>query len=106
MYGKLLPDRLKTLREGRGTTKRGLAAAAKVSATTAGNAERGLPVRSKTARKVAAALGVDPPQRRSARQPKEYQPSQGPSGSRPFLGPLHLTLHLSFTRCRCGAGAR
>jgi DNA-binding XRE family transcriptional regulator len=44
-------------------TKRDLAAAAGVSPQTAGNAERGEPVRSKTARKVAWALGVNPPQR-------------------------------------------
>jgi hypothetical protein len=43
-------------------TKRDLAAAAGVS-TTARNAERGAPVGSKTARKVARALDVDPPQR-------------------------------------------
>jgi transcriptional regulator with XRE-family HTH domain len=57
----LFPERMKTLTEGRGMTKRDLAAAAGVS--TARNAERGAPVGSKTARKVARALDVDPPQR-------------------------------------------
>ena len=50
------------LREERGISKRDLAAAAGISTTTARNAECGEPVRSKTARKVAAALGVNPPQ--------------------------------------------
>ena len=63
MYVELFPERVKALREERGMTKRDLAAAAGVSVTTARNAERGGPVRSKTARRVAAALGVDPPQR-------------------------------------------
>ena len=63
MYVDLFPERVKTLREERGMSKRDLAAAAGVSKKTARNAERGAPVRSKTARKVAAALGVDPPQR-------------------------------------------
>ncbi len=63
MYVQLYPEQVKTLREEHGMTKRDLAAAAGVSATTARNAERGAPVRSKTARKVAAALGFDPPQR-------------------------------------------
>ena len=51
-------------------TKRDLAAAAGVSKKTVRNAERGEPVRSKTARKVAA-LEVEPPQRlgRPARRP-------------------------------------
>ena len=44
-------------------TKRDLAAAAGVSKTTTRNAERGDPVRAKTARKVARALQVDPLQR-------------------------------------------
>ena len=65
MYVGLYLERVKTLREGRGMTKRDLAAAAGVSMTTAGNAERGEPVRSNTARKVARALGVEPPQRLS-----------------------------------------
>ena len=63
MHVVLYPERVKALREERGMTKRDLAAAAGVSKKTAGNAERGEPVRAKTARKVAAALGVDPPQR-------------------------------------------
>ncbi len=65
----LLPERVNALREERGMTKRDLATEAGVSKKTAGNAERGAPVRSKSARKVAAALGVDPPQRRPARRP-------------------------------------
>ena len=63
MYVELYPERVKALRKERGMTKRDLAVAAGVSPKTAGTAERGEPVRSKTARKVAAALGVDPPQR-------------------------------------------
>ena len=46
-----------------GTLKRDLAVAAGISKTMGRNAELGLPVQSKTARKVAAALGVNPPQR-------------------------------------------
>ena len=57
----LYPARMRTLRKERGMTKRNLVAEAGVSPKTAGNAERSEPVRSKTARKVAAALGVDPP---------------------------------------------
>ena len=71
MYVELYPERVKALRKEREMTKRDLAAAAGISKTTARNAERGEPVRSKTARNVAAALGVDPPQRlgRPARRP-------------------------------------
>jgi transcriptional regulator with XRE-family HTH domain len=63
MYVELYPERVQALREERGMSKRDLAAAARISPKTAGNTERGEPVRGKTARKVAAALGVDPPQR-------------------------------------------
>ena len=63
MYVELFPERVKSLREERGMSKRDLAVAAGISKTTGRNAERGEPVRSKTARKVAAVLGVDPPQR-------------------------------------------
>ena len=63
MYVELYSERVKALREERGMSKRDLAAAAEISATTVRNAERGAPVRSKTARKVARALDVDPPQR-------------------------------------------
>ena len=63
MYVELYPERVKALREECGITKGDLAAAAGISKKPARNAERGEPVRSKTARKVAAALGVDPPQR-------------------------------------------
>jgi len=59
---ELYPERVKTLREERGMTKRDLAAAG-ISKTTARNAERGEPIRSKTSREVARALEVDPPQR-------------------------------------------
>ena len=55
-------EQVRSLREERGMTKKDLAAAAGISKTTARNAERGEPVRSKTARSVAAALGVNPPQ--------------------------------------------
>jgi DNA-binding XRE family transcriptional regulator len=61
VYVVLYPDRVKNLREERGMTKRDLAAAAGVSTTTARNAGRGEPVRSKTAGKVARALEVEPP---------------------------------------------
>ena len=63
MYVEMNPERVRALREEQGMTKRDLAAAAGISKTTARNTERGEPVRSKTARRVAAALGVDPPQR-------------------------------------------
>ena len=63
MYVELHTEMVTTLREERGMSKRDLAAAAEVSPTTARNAERGAPVRLKTARRIAAALGVDPPQR-------------------------------------------
>ncbi len=63
MYVELYGERVKALREEQGMTKRDLAVAAGVSPKTARNAERGVPVRTKTARKVARALEVDPPQR-------------------------------------------
>ena len=63
MYVELFSERVKTLREEREMIKRDLAATAGVSKATARNAERGAPVRSKTARKVARALDVDPTQR-------------------------------------------
>ena len=62
MYVELYPERVRALREEQEMTKRDLAAAAGISKTTARNAERGAPVRSKTARKVARALDVHPPQ--------------------------------------------
>ena len=62
MYVEMYPEKVRALREERGMSKRDLAAAAGVSPKTAGNVESGEPVRSKTARKVAAALGIDPPQ--------------------------------------------
>jgi len=62
VYVELYPEKVKALREERGMSKKDLAAAAGISKKTARNAERGAPVRSKTARSVAAALGVDPPQ--------------------------------------------
>jgi transcriptional regulator with XRE-family HTH domain len=63
VFVQLYPERVKTLREEQGMSKRDLAAAAGVSKTTVRNAERGTPVRSKTAFSVAEALGVHPPQR-------------------------------------------
>jgi transcriptional regulator with XRE-family HTH domain len=63
VYVELYPERVRTLREEQGISKRDLAAAAGISTTTARNAECGESVRSKTARKVAAALGVNPLQR-------------------------------------------
>jgi transcriptional regulator with XRE-family HTH domain len=63
MYVELYPERVRALREEQGMTKRDLATAAGISKTTARNAERGEPVRTKTARGVATALGVYPPQR-------------------------------------------
>ena len=62
MFVEMYAEQVKTLREERGMTKRDLAVAAGISTTTARNAERGVPVRTKTARSVAAALGVNPPQ--------------------------------------------
>jgi DNA-binding XRE family transcriptional regulator len=49
MYVELYPERVRALHEEQGMTKRDLAAAAGISKTTAKNAERGEPVRSKTA---------------------------------------------------------
>ena len=71
MYVVLYPERVKALREEQGMTKRDLATAAGISTKTASNAERGLPVRSKTARSVAQAWGVEPLQRlgRPSRDP-------------------------------------
>ena len=63
MYVMLYPERVKAMREEQGMSKRDLAVAAGISKTTARNAERGVAVRSKTARKVAAALRVHPLQR-------------------------------------------
>jgi transcriptional regulator with XRE-family HTH domain len=60
---ELYPERVKALREEQGMTKRDLAEAAGISMTTARNAERGEPVRTKAARGVATALGVYPLQR-------------------------------------------
>ena len=63
MYVELYAEKVRALREERGMSKRDLAAAAGISTTTARNAERGEPVRTKTARRVAVALGVRPLQR-------------------------------------------
>ena len=60
MYVELYPEKVKALREEQGMTKRDLAVAAGISKKTARNAERGEPVRTKTARSVATALGVYP----------------------------------------------
>jgi len=63
VYVQLYPERVRALREEQGMSKRDLAVAAGISKTTARNAERGEPVRAKTARRVAEALGVYPLQR-------------------------------------------
>jgi transcriptional regulator with XRE-family HTH domain len=63
VYVELYPEKVRALREERGMSKRDLATAAGISKKTARNAECGEPVRSKTARSVADALAVDPPQR-------------------------------------------
>jgi DNA-binding XRE family transcriptional regulator len=59
----LYSERVKSMREESGMTNRALATAAGISTATAKNAERGALVRSKTAGKVAAALGFNPPRR-------------------------------------------
>lgn len=63
MYVELYSEQVKSLREERGMSKRDLAVAAGISPKTARNSERGEPVRTKTARGVATALGVYPLQR-------------------------------------------
>ncbi len=63
MYVELHPERMRALREEQGMSKRDLAVAAGISKKTARNAERGEPVRAKTARRVAEALVVHPLQR-------------------------------------------
>ena len=56
-------ERIRELREEKGMRQRDLAAAAGVNVATARRAERGEPVQADTARSVARALGVDPPQK-------------------------------------------
>ena len=63
MYVELYPDKVKALREERGMSPADLAVAAGLTARTARRAAGGQLVRAKTARAVAAALGVNPPQR-------------------------------------------
>jgi transcriptional regulator with XRE-family HTH domain len=60
MHVKLSPEKVRELREEREMSHRELAEVAGVSASTLANLERGANVRLKTARKVGAALGVDP----------------------------------------------
>ncbi len=60
MYVELYAEQVRALREERGMTKQDLAVAAGISKKTARNAERGEPVRTQTARRVAEALGVYP----------------------------------------------
>ena len=62
MYVELYPEKVRALREERGMSPADLAVAAGLSARTARRAASGQPVRAKTARAVAAALGVHPPQ--------------------------------------------
>ena len=62
MYVELYPERVKALREEQGMTETDLAHAAGLTSRTAWRAVCGQPVRAKTSRAVAAALGVHPPQ--------------------------------------------
>ncbi len=62
MQVQLNAERVRSLRLEHGMTKRDLARAAGISESTARSAERGIPVRGATGRKVARVLGVDPPQ--------------------------------------------
>ena len=63
MYVEMHGDKVQELRSARGMSRRDLAAAAGISRSTARRAERAEPVRLTTAKAVAAALEVDPPQR-------------------------------------------
>jgi len=63
MYVEMHGDKVQELRSARGMSRRDLAAAAGISLSTAWRAERAEPVRVSTAKAVAAALEVDPPQR-------------------------------------------
>ena len=63
MYIEMYGDKVQELRSARGMSRRDLAAAAGISRSTARRAERAEPVRVRTAKAVAAALEVDPPQR-------------------------------------------
>jgi transcriptional regulator with XRE-family HTH domain len=60
VYVVMNGERIQSLREERGLSKRGLAAAASVSETTARRVEREEPVYFRTGRAVAEALGVEP----------------------------------------------
>ena len=60
MYVVMNGERVRNLREEKGLSKRGLAAAAGVSVKTARNVEREVPVAFRTGRAVANALGVEP----------------------------------------------
>jgi transcriptional regulator with XRE-family HTH domain len=61
VYVVMNSEQVRSLREEKGFSKRGLAAAAGVTQKTARKTERSQPVSRKTARKIAAALGVDDP---------------------------------------------
>ena len=60
MYVVMNSERVRSLREERGLTRRDLAVAAGVSETTLRRVEREEPVYFRTGRKVAKALGVEP----------------------------------------------
>ncbi len=60
MYVVMNSERVRELREEKGMSKRGLAAAASVSETTLRRVERGEPLHFRTGRAVAKALGVEP----------------------------------------------
>ena len=63
MYVEMHSDKVQELRSARGMSRRDLAAAAGISLSAARRVERAEPVRVRTAKAVAAALEVDPPQR-------------------------------------------
>jgi transcriptional regulator with XRE-family HTH domain len=60
VYVVMYSERVRSLREEKGLSKRGLAAAASVSETTLRRVEREEPVYFRTGRAVAKALGVEP----------------------------------------------
>ena len=63
MYVEMYGDKVQELREEKGLSRRDLAAAAGISLSAARRVERAEPVRVRTAKVVAKALEVDPPQR-------------------------------------------
>jgi transcriptional regulator with XRE-family HTH domain len=60
VYVGMNSEQVRSLREERGLSKRGLAAAASVSVSTVKRVEREEPVYFRTGRRVAKALGVEP----------------------------------------------